>query len=75
MVLLLQLALAGMTRRGMYMRGIIRILCLLAVFGFLLSLNMAKSFAEGSGVTDWDREIISATGYGVGWPFPRRLDT
>ena len=50
------------------MQSVRNLICLLVVTGFLLSLNMAKTFAEGSAMTDWDREIISATGYGVGNP-------
>lgn len=50
------------------MQSVRKIICLLVAIGFLLSLNMAKTFAEGSAMTDWDREIISATGYGVGDP-------
>ena len=50
------------------MQSVRNLICLLVVTGFLLSLNMAKTFAEGSAMTDWDREIISATGYGVGDP-------
>jgi hypothetical protein len=50
------------------MKMISRLICLLAAVGFLLSLNMAQSFAAGSAMTDWDREIISGTGYGVADP-------
>ena len=47
------------------MQSVRKIICLLAAVGFLLSLNMAQTFAAGSAMTDWDREIISGTGYGV----------
>lgn len=50
------------------MQSVRKIICLLVAIGFLLSLNMAKTFAEGSAMTDWDREIISGTGYGVADP-------
>ena len=50
------------------MQSVRKLICLLVAMGFLLGLNMGKTFAEGSAMTDWDREIISATGYGVGDP-------
>lgn len=50
------------------MRMIRYIVCFWVVVGFLVSVNITKTFAEGSAVTDWDREIISGTGYGVADP-------
>ena len=50
------------------MKSVGKIICLLSVVGFLLSLNLSQSFAAGSAMTDWDREIISGTGYGVADP-------
>lgn len=50
------------------MQSVRKIVCLLAAVGFLLSLNMAQTFAAGSAMTDWDREIITGTGYGVADP-------
>ena len=50
------------------MKSVGKIICLLSVVGFLLSLNLSQAFAAGSAMTDWDREIISGTGYGVADP-------
>ena len=50
------------------MKSFRKIIYFLAVIGFLLSLNIPKTFAAGSAMTDWDREIITGTGYGVADP-------
>ena len=50
------------------MKSFRKIIYFLAVIGFLLSLNMPQTFAAGSAMTDWDREIITGTGYGVADP-------
>ena len=50
------------------MESLRKIICFLVVIGFLLSLNMPQTFAAGSAMTDWDREIITGTGYGVADP-------
>lgn len=50
------------------MESLRKIICFWAIIGFLLSLNMPQTFAAGSAITDWDREIITGTGYGVADP-------
>jgi len=50
------------------MKHLRKIICVLLGIGFLLSINMVQTFAAGSAMTDWDREIITGTGYGVADP-------
>lgn len=50
------------------MQSIRKIVYLVVAVGILLSLNMSQTFATGSAMTDWDREIITGTGYGVADP-------
>lgn len=50
------------------MESLRKIICFWAIIGFLLSLNMPQTFAAGSAITDWDRKIITGTGYGVADP-------
>ena len=45
-----------------------KFICIFVGIGFWISLNMVHSFAAGSAMTDWDREIITGTGYGVADP-------
>ena len=50
------------------MKHLRKIICVLLGIVFLLSINMVQTFAAGSAMTDWDREIITGTGYGVADP-------